>query len=367
MSTRHFTLMLLAGALSLAVLPAAAQAADAPKATAKAAPKGKYVAPKLSWGAPDLNGTWTNASLTTLTRPAQYKSLVMSHEELTKVEGDEAATRVDGNAPTNPNFTVNDLPVNCGRGFSGTNCGYNSGWTDPGETVMRVAGEARTSFLTTPDGKVPPRKAGATPAPSGRGNFKAGMKADDNPETKSLAERCLTSFGASAGPVMLPLLYNNNYQIVQSKDAVVIDIEMVHDARVIHLNQPHRSDGVRQWWGDSIGHYEGNTLVVETTNYDPRNNFQGSSANLKVTEKFTRVAPDRVLYQFTVEDPTQWDKPFGGEYEFGTSKGQLYEYACHEGNYALEGMLAGQREEDRKAEAAKQQPRAEAAPASVTR
>jgi len=175
------------------------------------------------------------------------------------------------------------------------------------------------------------------------------FRADDNPETKSLAERCLTSFGSSAGPIMLPLLYNNTYQFVQSKDAVVIVVEMVHDARVVRLNQPHRTDGVRPWWGDSIGHYEGNTLVVETTNYHPRNTFQGSSENLKVTEKFTRVANNRVLYQFTVEDPTAWDKPFGGEYEFGDAKGLQYEYACHEGNYALEGMLAGAREEDRKA------------------
>ena len=356
MGKRPFTLMLMASALSLAIVPAAS-AANAPKPAAKAA--GKFVVPKTSWGAPDFTGTWTNASLTTLARPANYKGLVMTPEELKKVEGDEADVRADGNKATNPNFTVNDLPVNCGRGFSGTNCGYNSGWIDPGETVMRVHGEPRTSFLTTPDGKVPARKAGATAGAGGRPGGRPGMKADDNPETKSLAERCLTSFGASAGPVMLPLLYNNNYQIVQSKDAVVIDIEMVHDARVVRINQPHRTDGVRPWWGDSIGHYEGNTLVVETTNYDLRNNFQGSSANLKVTERFTRVAPDRVLYQFTVEDPTQWDAPFGGEYEFGKSKGLLYEYACHEGNYALEGMLAGQREEDRKAEAAAK-PRADA-------
>ncbi len=345
MNKHQFTRLLLATTLSVAMLPAiqGAQAATAAKA---------YAPPKTSWGAPDLTGTWTNASLTTLTRPAEYKSLTMTPDEVKKQEGGDAELVAAGNAKTDPNFTVNDLPVNCGRGFSGTNCGYNAGWTDPGTTVMRVNGEPRSSFLTTPDGRVPPRKAGAVAAGGGRPAARAGMKADDNPETKSLAERCLTSFGSSAGPVMLPLLYNNNYQIVQSKDSVVIDVEMVHDARVIRLNQPHRTDGVRPWWGDSIGHYEGNTLVVETTNYDPRNNFQGSSANLKVTEKFTRVAPDRVLYQFTVEDPTLWDKPFGGEYEFDKSKGIVYEYACHEGNYALEGMLAGQREEDRKAAAA---------------
>jgi hypothetical protein len=121
---------------------------------------------------------------------------------------------------------------------------------------------------------------------------------------------------------------------------------MVHDVRVVRLNQPHRTDGVRPWMGDSIGHYEGDTLVVETTNFPRATPFRGSWENLKVTEKFTRTAPDRLLYQFTVEDPTMWDKPWGGEYEFAAGQG-VYEYACHEGNYALEGILAGARNDEK--------------------
>jgi hypothetical protein len=157
----------------------------------------------------------------------------------------------------------------------------------------------------------------------------------DNPEDRGLGERCLTSFANSAGPVMLPLMYNNNYLFVQSKDTVAILVEMVHDVRMIHIGASHRTDGLRPWFGDSIGRYEGDTLVVETTNFPKAQAFHGAWKELKVTERFTRKGPHRMLYQFMVEDPTVWEQPWGGEYEFSSSKGQLYEYACHEGNYAM--------------------------------
>jgi hypothetical protein len=147
--------------------------------------------------------------------------------------------------------------------------------------------------------------------------------------------------------------YNNDYEFVQSRDAVAIVVEMVHDTRVIRLNAAHRTDGLRPWMGDSIGRFEGDTLVVETTNIPRAQAYHGSWRDLKVTERFTRVAPNRLLYQFTVEDPAMWDKPWGGEYEFSPLKGQLYEYACHEGNYALRNMLAGARAKDAKDAAAK--------------
>jgi hypothetical protein len=144
---------------------------------------------------------------------------------------------------------------------------------------------------------------------------------------------------------MLSQLYNNNYRIVQGKDAVAIWVEMVHDVRIIRINGKHRTDGVRPYMGDSIGHYEGDTLVVSTTNFPPSTNLNGSSANLEMIEKFRRVGPNRLLYQFEARDPTVWDQPWGGEYEFVRSDG-VYEYACHGGNYALEGVLAGARAED---------------------
>ena len=158
-----------------------------------------------------------------------------------------------GNAPTDPKVKTTDLPHECGRGFSGAGCGYNSAWIDPGSTVMRVNGEPRTSFITDPaDGRLPPYKAGVR-APGMEQYAHRG----ENPENMTLGERCLTSFGYSAGPVMLPLLYNNNYEIVQSKDTVAIVVEMVHDVRVIHIGGKHRTDGERPWMGDSIGWYEG--------------------------------------------------------------------------------------------------------------
>ena len=147
---------------------------------------------------------------------------------------------------------------------------------------------------------------------------------------------------------MLPGLYNNTYQFVQTKDEVAIDVEMVHDVRIVRLNATgHLPASVRPWMGDSIGHWEGDTLVVETTNFHPEQVFRGASEHLKVTERFTRVGKDRLHYAFWVEDPTVFAQPWGGEYEFSRITGQVYEYACHEGNYGLVGILQGARDEER--------------------
>jgi hypothetical protein len=190
----------------------------------------------------------------------------------------------------------------------------------------------------------------------GRGGGFGGGAPRGNPEEFPLAERCIMSFGRNVGPPMLPNgFYNNNYRLVQGKDSVAIWVEMVHDVRVIRLNGKHRTDGVRPWGGDTIGRWEGETLVAETTNIPQAQAYSGSWENLTVTEKFTRVSPTRLRYQYIIKDPTAWDQPWGGEYEFDAlPPGQgVYEYACHEGNYAMENMLAGARAEDRaRAEAA---------------
>jgi hypothetical protein len=146
-------------------------------------------------------------------------------------------------------------------------------------------------------------------------------------------------------------MYNNTYTIVQTKDAVMIEVEMVHDVRVIRLNGKPLPKSVSKWMGDSIGRWEGETLVVETTNFHPMNGFRGSQENLKVTERFTRVSPQQILYRFTVEDPTTFSAPFTGELPMNFTPEKMYEYACHEGNYALPGILAGAREEERSAAA----------------
>ena len=303
----------------------------------------------------DLNGFWSNATLTREVRPSALgERLVYTPEEVKKMEGAVEEEVKDGNKPTDPNSGVEggkENPKNLRPEFAaagGDVGGYNRGWLDPGSAVMRVHGQPRTSFLTTPNGQPPARIAAA----AGGGGFPrgGGMGSFDNPENRSLGERRILGFGRNAGPPMLPNgFYNNNYEFVQTPDSMAIVVERVHDTRVIRMNGEHRTDGVRPWMGDSVGHWEGKTLVVETTNIPQTQAYNGSWKNLKVTERFTRVGKDRVLYRFTVEAPSTWDKPWGGEYEFAPLKGQLYEYACHEGNHALPGILSGARAEERAA------------------
>src|SRR3984885_1927448 len=202
-----------AGAAALALSIPVALGASAPP------PSGEYKAPMNSYGQPDFEGTWTNATLTVLERPKEYGvRKTMSPEEVKKVEGDDAKLYAADAAPRDPNFKTTDLPHDCGKGFSGAGCGYNAAWIDPGTTVMRVSGQPRTSFITEPaDGRLPPFKAGF--APPGMEQY---AHRGENPENMAVSERCLSSFGYSAGPVMLPLLYNNNYEIAQTKDTVAI-------------------------------------------------------------------------------------------------------------------------------------------------
>jgi hypothetical protein len=378
MNKRIFTAALLASAAI--AIPAVAQA---PRNTANAAaiakqktgfvykldpaarkpnPKG-YKAPRLAWGAPDLGGDWANTTLTRLERAPEFKTRnALTDEEVIKLEGDDQAIKALSEKPTDPNATTQEVSkqADCSGG-RGTGCNYNQGFVDFGGTVMRVNGEPRASFITFPaDGRIPPRIDGGANvrgfADSEEGAAQAARAAaaarrqgqNDNPEGRSRAERCLQSFGSQAGPIMMPALYNNTYHIQQGTDTVAIEVERVHDVRLIRLNSKHRTDGIRPYMGDSIGWYEGDTLVIETTNYPAYTNLRGSSANLKVTERLTRVSPTRMLYQFKVEDPTVWAQPWGGEYEFSTSE-PIFEYACHEGNYGLEDILAGAREEERQA------------------
>jgi len=260
----------------------------------------------------------------------------------------------EADKPTNPKHGIQDLPTDCGRGFTGVNCGYNAFWVDPGTKLIEINGEKRTSIIIDPPtGRIPPMVPTAQARIAERRARFRGAGPADGPETRSLGERCILSFGSSAGPPMLPLLYNNMYQIVQTKGTVTILVEMVHDARVIRIGGQHLPKSIRKWMGDSVGRYEGDTLVVETVNFPEQQSFRGASENLKVIERFTRIAPNKTLYRFTVEDPTTFAQPFTGEVAFNASPNNLYEYACHEGNYALPGILAGAREAERAAEAKK--------------
>ncbi len=340
-----------ASAISTAAsILAIATACFAPAAVA--APTTAYKVPVTSFGQPDLQGTWNNATLTPFTREAQYGArLTMTPEEAAKIEKANDKANADGLKPTDPKATIKDLPVDCGRGFKGVDCGYNSFWTDPGNMLIRIDGQPRTSIITSPEnGQTPPMTPeGQKRAAAVFMRFRGGGKAAyDNPESRSLGERCITSFGSSAGPPMLPLLYNNNYQITQSPDSMVILVEMVHDTRIIRFSGQHPPANIRTWMGDSIGHWEGKTLVIDTTNIRQEQAMYGmGSPDFHVVERMTRIAPDRILYQFTVDDPKTYTKPFSGELIFSATKGPVYEYACHEGNYALPHILAGARAKEK--------------------
>ncbi len=290
---------------------AAGKPVDAP--AAKPAP---FVVPRNEFGRPELGGFWNNSNISTLERPAQYGERgVFTPEEVAKLEGTEIQFYRDKAKPVDPTLNSADLlAMDCGKGFKGPGCGYDAGWIDPGVRVARVNGEPRNSWITsTPNGRVPAMTPeGQQRAAAARAKMVGDKTA--NPEDRPLGERCLTSWANHAGPVMMPSLYNNNYEIVQTKDDMVIVSEVIHDSRIIHMNAQHGPKALAPWYGDSIGHWDGDTLVVETLNYNPNQSFRGASEDLKVTERFTRVSKNRILYQFTVEDPKTWVTPWGGEY-----------------------------------------------------
>ena len=345
-------------AIGVAPAFAAGPARTAAVAVDPTIPQKGWAPPRNAWGQPDLSGAWSNATMTPLTRDARLtdKATLSAAEARSKEKffAEALAARdaeADPNSlPGNADDKAKDARLVSARAdfgpAGGDVGGYNTFWLDPGTHMLEVNGQFRTSILTTPNGQVPPRKSGQ-PAP-GPGQYR---DVYDSYENRPLSERCI-GFGRNAPPPMLPNgYYNNNYQILQTGDAVVIQVEHIHDVRIVRLNGRHRTDGLRPWMGDSIGHYEGNTLVVETSNIPQAQNFMGSWKTLKVTERFTRVSPTRIDYQFQIEDPDTWAQPWGGEYEFTPLHGAVYEYACHEGNYALPAILAGARRQEKEAAA----------------
>ena len=312
--------------------------------------QGTWKMPRTPDGHPDLQGTWTNVTITPLERPDTFSRLVLSEAEAAKLEN-AVAERIERLAqPSDPNREAPPKGGDGSTGAAGNVGGYNNFWIDAGTRVAIVNGERRSSLIVDPpDGKVPAltpeakeRAAERMKAFRSRGEY-------DHPEYRPLAERCLLSFGSSSGPPMLPnYFYNNNYQIVQTPDHVMILVEMVHDARIIRMNaKEHLPKQIRPWMGDSIGRWEGDTLVVETTNFPPQQTFRGASANLKVFERFTRADADTILYTFTIDDPTTFTKPWSGEVPFEATDELIYEYACHEGNYALSNILSGARAQEK--------------------
>ena len=337
--------MLVIAAASVTLGAAAASAALAQTDPAVAA-KG-YKAPRDAWGHPDLTGVWSPATTTRLERdPKLGERLVLTEAEAKALEGAVASDNAKAALPTDQRLSVDQ--VDCGiKGFSGVGCGYNNFWVDPGTRVMRVAGEPRASILVSPkDGRLPMRPEALARMQAQFGNAQVGNF--DGPERRPLAERCLVGFGSTSGPPMLPVLYNNHYGIAQSEDRVAVQVEMVHDVRLIRLNDRHEPASIRKWMGDSVARWEGETLVVDTVNFRPDQTFRGASADMKVTERLTRISPNQILYQFEMTDPLAFTEPVKGEVAWNLTKDRIYEYACAEGNYALPGILAGARAEEKK-------------------
>jgi hypothetical protein len=305
---------------------------------------------------PQLTGVWTNASLTSLNRPQGVDSLVVSPADAEKIAAGTAIAGIapgdfDDNAPAN---TESGAPPAGSIDFGLR--GYNSFWTDPGSSLALVKGEFRTSYIIDPpSGRVPRLevpKVSFTDRGFGR-RYLTGMGDNSGPEALPLAERCLLGFGNTAGPGMMGTLYNSTYQFVQTDDYVMILAEMAHDARIIPLfdsaedaRANTRPQVMEQWLGDSRGWYEGDTLVVETINIKPIQMEQSSVAitdDGTITERFSRHSNSEIVYQFIVEDSNLYRQPWTAELSFYATEGPVYEYACHEGNYAMPGMLAGAR------------------------
>ena len=336
---------------ALLLCTVAQAAAQTPSSQRKA-----YSPPRMPDGHPDLQGTYDLATITPLERATGTK-LVLTREEALKLETARAAQRERGDQPIDGNRSAPPKGGDGSRGAAGNVGGYNSGWTDPGSTYTVVDGQKRASLIIDPqDGRIPPltpagqqratlfsTRLNSDAQESGDPGLEAAPGAYDDPERRPLGERCLLGFGSTSGPPALPVLYDNLHQIVQTSDAIMILNEMVHDVRIVRMNAQHLPTTYRRWMGDSVGHWEGDTLVIDTTNFTDKTRFRGSTENLHLVERFTRVDAKTLLYRFTVEDPTTWATPWTGEYAWPATDAHIFEYACHEANYALGDILRGAR------------------------
>ena len=308
---------------------------------------------------PDLSGFYDTATLTPLQRPPVYgDNLTLTPEQAQAIVDAAEQLLADGDAATDPDREAPPEGGDGSEGAAGNVGGYNTFWIDNGDSVVTVDGTFRTSIITDPaNGRIPDMLPGplaalrARYAEFARGNTGEawwvgvgdGSGPYDDMEQRPLGERCLLGFGSTSGPPMLPVLYNNLKRIVQTDDYVMILVEMVHDARIIRLDDEHLPSDVKRWMGDSIGHWEGDTLVVDTTNFHPDAGFRGAAENLHVVERFTPRDDGSLLYQFTMDDPTVWTERWSGEYTWPRTNDRVFEYACHEGNYALGNIMRGAR------------------------
>ena len=328
MKTRVF-LVAMAGALAVA-------------AAAQGQPKAQP-APRGADGHPSLSGVWTNASVTNLTRPPGVKLVVNKAEADALVKANPFQKLIEAEeGPSDPDDKLLD--------DGNSDRGYNAFWLDPGNSLGVVKGEFRTSWIVEPSsGQLPLSEEGRKRVAAVRAERQKALFT--GPEALPLPERCLIGFSGAGGPGMLNTIYNNNYQIVQTPGSVVIVVEMVHDARTIPIVKDraaarHRPAALSPWLGDSVAWWEGDTLVIETRNVNPQQARSGPiflSAQGKVIERLTRVSAAQIHYEFQVEDPTYYTQSWRAEISLNARNEQVYEYACHEGNYAMAGILGGAR------------------------
>jgi len=294
-----------------------------------------YVMPRLAIGQPDLQGVWSNASNTGMRRPGNMKNLVMSEAENNRARDSHPQNvrqRTDDNQKLSDGL-LDGKDLASGRG-------YNAFWIDPGSSYANVKGTWRTSWIVDPPNGQAPVKPGLGASAYGQ-RLGTGY---DHPEERNLNERCIIL--GTSGPPIGNYLYNNTLRIIQSPDHVVIESEMIHDARIIPLNASHRPKELRPWMGDSIGWWEGDTLVVETVNMTRGGNQVQISETGRITERFTRYNDRQIFYEFVVDDPSIYSQPWKGQMSLNAAEG-MYEYACHEGNHGLLGILEGGRAADR--------------------
>jgi hypothetical protein len=288
--------------------------------------------PRTPWGDPDLQGVWDFRTLTPLERPTELEGKsVLSEEDAARYE-EETLSRLDKDRRVEDGITAEQDVRNA----------YNQFWWDYG---TKLTEDRRTSLIVDPpDGKVPPLLPEAQERVDAR---RAALeRPPEGPEDRNLWERCILS--SNAGPPMNPGVYNNNVQIFQTPGYVVLHHEMIHDARIIPLDgRPHLRESVRQWKGDSRGRFEGDTLVVETRNFTDKTSFRGSGPGLKLTERITRIDADRLLYEYTMDDPASFETTWSAAVPMTRTGGPLFEYACHEGNYAMFHVLEGARAKEK--------------------
>jgi hypothetical protein len=314
----------------------------------------QWVMSRTPDGHPDLQGTWSNATMTPFQRrPGQGP--VYTPEEVAQREQGFVDRVARGSAPSDPNRPAPPAGRDVGS--------YNQVWFEQGDRVAVVNGEPRTSLITYPaNGRIPMLTAEGQERKDEYHGFRSQFGEYDHPELRPLADRCIVYYASSPtatlGPPMTPSGgYNNNIRVIQTADYVVIHGEMVHDTRIIRLGEPNRLPAhIRPWFGDSWGRWEGNTLVVETTNIHPDMGFNElndkipNSEDLMVVERLTRIDEDNILYEFEVQDPRTYTEVWGGQIPWRAFDQQIYEYACHEGNYSLSNVLSGARYQERQAE-----------------